>query len=312
MATTTTSTTNYSELVVDMIRSTAEQEMVAKYHFTDPANGFVTGFFAKGTDTIVFPRYANLAAHTTSISEGHTPTGVELSIDSEYVTAVEYGNVVEVSNRAQRHSPHNLFAIAAEKAGAQMALSIHTLVRNTCQAGTNILYANGSTESAVSATMTGAMVKRCVAYLRKHNVPTFSDGTYHGIITTEQGSAVMSDTATGGWIDIKKYAEARALLNGEIGSYAGVRFVDAGSEGFVDADAGASSADLHSAFIFGPEAYGIAGIDEMQGTYVGPGGHDDPLGLIAKAGWHVEAFGTLLLDAAGARYVRLKTAETTI
>jgi N4-gp56 family major capsid protein len=319
MTTTSTSTSNFGNLVVQAIRQTAEEELVAKYFLTDPSiGGFIPGIWTKGTSAIVFPRYANLSAQTTAMTENTNPTAQALSIDSEAVTGSEYGGIVEVGNRAQQYSPHDLIGICAQKAGAQAALTMHNLVETVVYAGTNIVYTNGTTNSALTAGMTGAALISSVAKMQKINCPTFMDGFFRALMTPEQIASLKADTATGGWIDVQKYANPATLLRGEAGTYAGVRILNVGSlTGGISTAAGATYSGgtyaVHTAFLFGPEAYGVAGIEELDATYVPPTpSAGDKLGLVASCGWHVFPYGSALITKAGSRYVNIHSAQVTI
>ena len=319
MTTTATTTSNFGNLVVQLIRQTAEQELVAKYPLTDPSIGaFIPGIWQKGTSAIVFPRYANLTAQTTAMTENTNPTAQALSIDSETITGSEYGGIVEVGNRAQQYSPHNLIGICAQKAGAQAALTLDNLVETVVYAGTNITYTNGTTNSALTAGMTGAALIAAVAKLQKNNVPTFGDGLFRMLATPEQIASLKGDTASGGWIDAMRYADPSTLLKGEAGTYAGVRIINVGSlTGGISTGSGATYTGgtyaVHTAFLFGPEAYGVAGIERLHATYVAPSpSAGDKLGLVASCGWEVFPFGAALITKAGSRYVNIHSAQITV
>jgi N4-gp56 family major capsid protein len=319
MATTATTTTNFGNLVVALIRQTAEEELVAKYPLTDPnVGGFIPGIWTKGTSSIVFPRYANFAAATTGMSENTNPTAVALNIDSESITGGEYGSAIAVGNRAQQFSPHNLIGIAAQKAGAQAALTLHTLVETVVYAGTNIVYTNGTTNSSLSVGMVGSSLIAAVAKMQKNNVPTFDDGFYRALMTPEQIASLKGDTATGGWIDVQRYANPSELLKWEAGTYAGVRIINVGSlTGGISAGAGftytGGTYAVHTAFLFGPEAYGVAGIERLHATYVPPTpSAADVLGLVATCGWEIFPFGAALITKAGNRYVNIRSAQITV
>jgi N4-gp56 family major capsid protein len=320
MTTTATDTSNFGDLVQDLVRMQAEEELRAKYFLTDPSIGaFIPGIWTKGTSSIIFPRYADLAAATTALTENANPTGQALSIDDESITGDEYGGIVEVGNRAQQYSPHNLIGIAAEKAGRQAALSLHSIVETVIYAGAaNIVYTNGTTNSSLSTGMTGAALLAAVAKLQKTNVPTFGDGNYRALMTPEQIQALKGDTATGGWIDAMKYGDPSMLLRGEAGTYGGVRILNVGSlTGGITAAAGYTYASgtyaVHKAFLFGPQAYGVAGLETLKTTYVPPvASSNDPLGLVAKCGWHVFPYGAALLTKAGSRYATIHSAQVSI
>jgi N4-gp56 family major capsid protein len=310
MATLATSTTNFADLVQELVARQAEDELRASLPHTTPGN-YEPGKLIKGTDLIRYARYPDLTAATTPLTEGAAPTSRALAIESETLTVAQYGDVLEWTDLAELDSPHEIVAISAERAARAAALTIDTIVRDKLAAGTNVKYSNGSARSTVSATMTGDLVKRMFWFLQSSNVPTFADGTYRAIITPEQAYNLEADTATGGWMDAHKYVQNAPLLSGEVGRYAGVRFM-VSDNAKVFATAGAGAVDVHSAFFMGPKSYAIGDSQTLRAYFIPRGGdHSDPLAQLGKLGWKVR-FGAILLDQAGARYVRLETAATTL
>lgn len=310
MATLSTATSGFSDLVQELVQKSLEEELRANLPHLSPGN-FVPAFLIKGTNIIRWARYPDLSAQTTALTEGTAPTAQALSIQSETLSVAQYGGVLEWTDLAELDSPHDIVAINAERAARQAALTMDVIVRDILAAGTNVKYSNGSARSTVSATITGALVKQMFWYLQDQNVPTFSDGTYRAIITPEQAYGLEADTATGGWMDVHKYVDNTPLLSGEIGRYAGVRFM-VSSNAKVFATAGASSADVHSAIFFGPDAYAVGDSQALRAYFIPRGGdHSDPIAQKAMVGWKVR-FGSILLDQAGARYVRLETAAAAL
>ena len=320
MATTTTSTTNFSDLVTQLVAARAEEELRARAVHAMPGM-YVPARFIKGTNTLRYARYADLAVSTTVLTEGTAPTDDALTISSEYFTAAQYGATVAVSDLANLDSPHDLISIAAERVAYKAVRSMDTLVRDTIHANvltSAVFGATGATtlttntaNSAVAAAgvLTGAFVKQMVARLKGSNVPQFADGTYRCIIHPAQEYDLVSDTSVNGWIESRKYVDNTNLLTGEIGMFAGVRFI-VSSDAKVYATAGASSGNVYNALFLGPDAYTIGDSQTLQSYFVAPGGdHSDPLAQRAIVGYKMR-FGTLLLDEAGARYRVLKTQAT--
>ena len=120
---------------------------------------------------------------------------------------------------------------------------------------------------------------------------------------------MISDTAVNGWIESRKYVDNTDLLTGEIGMFAGVRFI-VSSDAKVYTTAGASAGNVYAALFLGPDAYAIGDSQTLQSYFVAPGGdHTDPLAQKALLGYKMR-FGSLLLDEAGARYRVIKTQAT--
>jgi N4-gp56 family major capsid protein len=320
MATTTTSTSNFSDLVTQLVAARAEEELRARAVHAMPGM-YVPARFIKGTNTLRYARYADLAVSTTVLTEGTAPTDDALTISSEFFTAAQYGATVAVSDLANLDSPHDLISIAAERVAYKAVRSMDHLVRDEIfsSALTSAVFgATGATtlttntaNSAVAAAgvLTGAFVKQMVARLKGSNVPQFADGTYRCIIHPAQEYDLVSDTSVNGWIESRKYVDNTNLLTGEIGMFAGVRFI-VSSDAKVYATAGASSGNVYNALFLGPDAYTIGDSQTLQSYFVAPGGdHSDPLAQKALVGYKMR-FGTLLLDEAGARYRVLKTQAT--
>jgi len=320
MATTTTSTSGFSDLVTQLVAARAEEELRARAVHAMPGL-YVPARFVKGTNTLRYARYADLAPSTTTLTEGTAPTDDALTISSEYFTAAQYGATVAISDLANLDSPHDLISIAAERVAYKAVRSMDNLVRDNIHATAStaaIFGATGATtltqntaNSAVATTglLSGLFVKQMVARLKGSNVPTFADGTYRCIIHPAQEFDLVSDTSVNGWIESRKYVDNTQLLTGEIGMFAGVRFI-VSSDAKVYATAGASSGNVYNALFLGPDSYAIGDSQTLQSYFVAPGGdHSDPLAQKALVGYKMR-FGSLLLDEAGARYRILKTQAT--
>ena len=115
MATTSTATTNFSDLVTQLVAARALEELRARAVHAMPGM-YVPARFVKGTNTLRYARYADLGVVTSTLSEGVAPTDQALTISSEFFTAVQYGATVAVTDLAQIDNPHDLIGIAAEKA----------------------------------------------------------------------------------------------------------------------------------------------------------------------------------------------------
>jgi N4-gp56 family major capsid protein len=323
MAITSTSTTNFSTLVQDLVQAKAEAELRSRLVHVLP-DQFVPGRFVKGTNQIRFARYADLGANATVLGEGTPPVSQALTISSDAFTATQYGQTLAITDLAQLDSPHDLIAVASDRLARQAAETMDRVVRDVLAAGTNVAYApniNASTgaqtannsRSTITATarLTGEQVKKMVAGLKAANIPTFADGTYRAIIHPFHEYDLISDTTANGWLEANKYADNTPLLTGEIGKFAGVRFVvSSNAKVFTGASGGANDANVYSAFFMGPDSYTVGDSQTLQAYFTAPGGdHSDPLAQYAIAGWKMR-FGAKLLDLAGAKYKRLETGAT--
>ena len=307
----TTSTSNFQTLMQDLVLAKATEELRARLVHVMP-DQYVPGRFVKGTNQIRYARYSDLGANATALSEGVAPTEQGLTISSDAFAAVQYGQTLSITDLAQLDSPHDLISVASDRLARQAAETMDLVVRDVITAGTNVKYAGAATSRATVAkthVITGDLIKRQVAALKAANVPTFADGTYRCIIHPFHEYDLISDTAVSGWLEANKYVDNTPLLNGEIGKFAGVRFV-VSSNAKVWAGAGATGANVYNAQFFGPDSFTVGDSQTLQAYFTAPGGdHADPLAQKAIAGWKMR-FGAKLLDLAGAKYIRLETGAT--
>jgi N4-gp56 family major capsid protein len=320
MATTNTGTSGFSDLVTQLVSARAEEELRARAVHAMPGM-YVPARFVKGTNTLRYARYADLAPSTASLTEGTAPTDDALTISSEFFTALQYGATVAISDLANIDSPHDLISIAAERVAYKAVRSMDNIVRDNIHTNVATSAVWGATASgtltlnaanasiAAAGVLNGLFVKQTVARLKAANVPAFADGFYRAIIHPNQEFDLVSDTAVNGWIESRKYVDNRELLTGEIGSFAGVRFI-VSSDAKIFATAGASAGNVYAALFLGPDAYAIGDSQTLQSYFVAPGGdHTDPLAQKAIVGYKMR-FGSLILDEAGSRLRVVKTQST--
>ena len=321
MATTSTATSGFSDLVQELVQARAEEELRARAVHAMPGL-YVPGRFVKGTNTIRYARYADLSTNTTPLTEGSAPTDDALTISSEYFTAAQYGGTVAVTDLAQLDSPHDLISIAAERVAYKATRTMDNLVRDNLHSsavtsaifgatGATAVTANAAT--AVSAALTGWHVKRMVASLLAANVAPFADGFYRLIIHPNQQFDLLTDTSANGFIELNKYVSDLPALTNEIGRFGGCRIV-VSSDAFRAAGATpttySSTGANYSALFVAPDAYTIGDSQTLQSYFVAPGGdHTDPLAQKALVGYKMR-FGSMWIDEAGARFRILRTTSS--
>lgn len=247
----------------------------------------------KGTK-IEWRIFKSLAVPTTPLEEGVTPTGKNLDISPVTAECSQYGDYVTVSDVLDMQGKDPVIAETSALEGEQAAQLVDILIRDTVTGGTNVRYANGKASRATltaSDVLKGADVKKAVRDLRKYNAKPFSDGYFHAIISPEQAYDLMSDTSDGGWIDANKYTDNRPLLKGEIGEYAGVRFMTTSNTKVVNTTTeSAAGIDVHLGVVYGKDSYGVPEIGD--GSAAKPsiivktdGGNSDPLNQRNTIGW---------------------------
>lgn len=225
--------------------------------------------------SVKFTVFADLAAATTALGEAEDVTPVAMSDSQVTVTLNEYGNATVTTAKLRASSFLPVDPVAANAVGYNAGLSIDTIARNVLQAGDNVIYATGGTDTAAARvdmdtddTLTAKDIRRAVAQLRGANVPTIG-GNYVGFIHPDVSYDLRGITDASGWRDSYKYTNAMPLYNGEIGMFEGVRFMESPRAPlFANAYNGSGAAgtgDSYGTLIMGQQA--LAKAVSMGGEY---------------------------------------------
>lgn len=255
-----------------------------------------------GSDTIKFRKYGALAAQTTPLVEGVTPTGKQLSVTDVTAQINYYGDYIVLTDKVNIESIDPILTETATILGEQVGDSLDQIMRDILLAGTTVQYAStASARTDITAAMklNRAEVKEAVRTLKRNNArPVTSmvnSGT--GYNTTPLNRAfigiVHPDTTNDlddaiGWVPVEKYANKSDVMPMEVGSLAGVRFIES-TNAKVWTAGGSGGADVYGTIIFGMHAFAMTRISGMTLVNIvkplGSAGADDPLNQRATSGW---------------------------
>jgi len=269
-----------------------------------------------GTTTIKFRRYGNLVAATTALNEGVTPLGSQLSVTDITATVLQYGDYVTITDVLDYQSQDPVLMEAAEILGDQMGDTIDQLTRDVLNAGTNVYFGgSGHTQTvqvAAGEIITDTLIKKAVRLLKNNKARRMTkmvnattgygttplNASYIGICHPNVSYDLKAFTT--GWTGVEKYASTNGVMEGEIGKYDEVRFVET-TNAKVKTGAGASSIDVYCTLIFGSDAYGTTRIsgEAMKNIVkpLGSAGTADPLDQRATSGWKATFVAKILNDA---------------
>lgn len=318
---TDTATTNFSETVQTLIRKELEEELLPTLPHL--RSGFIKATFVRGTNsTMRFLRVPYATPTTNSgtvtpgtapwLTEGVAPDALELSIGYEEFTAYQAGQRWSISDVAAMESSIDLPLAAAKVCARDAAETADEYVGRILAAGTNVLYAGAGnvarTDVGSTDVLTGSLVRRAAKNLAADSVPRFGDGNYHGIIHPAVVFDFEEDDDVGGWLAVGQYSKPDAIESGELGKYAGVIFYES-PRARVFAAGGAGGVDVYSTFIAGPDAYAFGDWGKTTFHYVGfEAQTGNELAQLSSIGWK-GFLGAMLVDEAGARYIRIESAS---
>ena len=213
--------TYYSDYLIDLAKPLLVHDQFAQKH-NIPKNG---------GKIIEFRKYSPLPKLLTPLTEGVTPDGQKLSMSVINAEVKQYGGYVELSDILLMTAIDNNLVEATELLGDQAGRTLDTISREAMNAGTNVLYGNGSVsaryllvggEASGNHVLTVEDIKKAVRKLKTMNAPKIG-GDYVSIINPDCTYDLTEDPK---WLAPHQYADTANIYSGEIGKIAGVRFVE--------------------------------------------------------------------------------------
>lgn len=260
---------------------------------------------------IKFRRYSLLAANTTSLSEGVTPSGVALAVTDVSSTVLQYGDFVTLTDWLQLTTLDPLLTETADLLGQQAGNSLDQLCRDVIVAGTTVQYASTATTRATvtsSMKLNRAELREAVRTLQSNDAMKITrmvnpatgfntsplNAAFVGIITENTLFDLKNET---GWIPVQEYASQSGVMEGEVGALDDVRFVMT-TNAKIFAAGGSGSIDVHGTLILAAEYYGISRISGAALKNIvkplGSAGTADPLDQRSTSGWKATFVATRL------------------
>lgn len=281
-------TAAFQQLAYFAFRSQPMYEMIADVRSTAQTHNGAS---------VQFNIYDNMAQATSALTEASDVTAVALGDSTVVVTLAEYGNAVITTAKLRGTSFLNVDADAANIIGYNMVDSVDKLVSNVANAGTNVIYAQGSAGSrpasrvAVSDANTfGAQEGRqAVAELRTASAPGFDNGNYIGLVHPDVSYDLREQTAVTDVIQYQIRQEGAAVRNGSIGVFGGIEWIENPRAPILD-DAGATSTtNVYQTLVAGRQALAKAfsrapGFGEDPSVVFGP--VTDTLRRFHPVGWY--------------------------
>lgn len=275
---------------------------------------------SRSGNQIKFRRYSQLAAATTALTEGVTPSGSSLAVTDVTSTLAQYGDFITLSDLVSMTNQDPIVTEATDVLGDQAGTTIDQVRRDVLVAGSNVAYANGvANRLALIAKISSADLDKAIRYLKgqnakfmKEGIPP-SDGVGTGAVRKAFVGIVHPDVeydleAITGFKPVSDYPAQMGVMEDEIGSYKNIRFVSStnakiwlagttASTATMKA-AGGGSNDVYATLIIAAEAYGLSPLSgNAMNTYVKPlgsAGSADPLEQRSTVGWKATTITTIL------------------
>lgn len=267
---------------------------------------------------VEFRKFTSLPKALTPLTEGVTPKGDKLNVETVEAECEEYGNYVTMTDQLELEAIDNTVAQATKLIGENAGATLDTVVRNELMKGTNVMFCDTSAgvtpkhryQLTSDNKFTAKMAAKANAIMRKNNVPT-KDGTYVVIVhPSVEYDLITSD----GWLDVVKYTDnVNRAYAGEIGKLYNLRFVRSTEAKVFHSTGNANTTDqteytedtemaiaTYGCLVIGDGAYGVIDVSggglEIIVKQKGSAGSNDPLNQRSTVGWKITAFTAKILQ----------------
>ncbi len=252
--------------------------------------------------TVAWDQYEPLPLAKTPLTEGVVPKGADLSVKRVTAEPNQYGNYVATTDEFDfyKYDPSPEVLRIGEILAENAAETFDSLTCDVIAAGTNVQYAGGKASRAEITSedkLTLAEILKAVRTL-KSNKARKKKNRFICVVDPFTAHDLMNDEE---WKNVKMH-DPKDLYEGEIGDLYGVRFVETTeteSELLKQYnEARGEKPEIHFAYIFGEDAYGVTDEKENVETIThnkhSIGG---PLDQWSTMGWKGHHLAKILVDA---------------
>ena len=276
-----------------------------------------------GVKTMFAFRYKNLLPATTPLTEGVLPTESAPVREKVEFGVAQYGSYVTYTDQIDMFDVDNIKAQFTDILADQAALTADTVIRDVISAGTNVVYAEGVADRATVASgahkLTTANLDLAVLKLKNakaKKMKSVVDGSvkigtkpirdaYVCIVHPNQFPDLK---ALSGFVPVEQYAYSKDILDGEVGSYNEIRFVENTNLKVV----AVSGVNVYLSLLLAEKAYAAVSVRGKKGTEMifkplTAGGVENALNQKGSIGWKMYCGAKILNELF---MVRLETTVT--
>ena len=259
--------------------------------------------------TVIFRGFNRLALALTPLSEGVTPAGSNLTMNSVTAVLSQYGDFTFITDVTEFLYDRNMIKDASDVLAIQSSETIDTTVMNVVGSGTNVIYGDGTVTTRATVTtamkLTANLITRDVRFLERNNVEKFPampmiGNAYAMVIHPDVAYDLRLDSS---FINAVNYSsptpanEYRGdLFTGELGYWMGARIISTPMSP-VYANAGLSSQNIYGCLCYGKGAYAVSEFSGGLEVIIKTGGAQDtsdPLNQRNTVGWKWEGVSAIL------------------
>lgn len=258
MAYTTTGTVDYVQTAYDMLAYFA---LRPELYFDQVADVKPTNQSMSGS-SVIFNVQNDMALATTAINESTDITPVALTSSQVTLTIYEYGAGTLTTAAVRGQAFVSIDEVQANTVGYNAGRTLDELAKIQLQGGSNVNYSAGATgvtpggRSSITPndTMRAYDIRYNVAALKRNNVPGYG-GYYLTFIHPDVSFDLWNESGNQALIAPHVYSAPEEIFRGEIGSFAGARFIETPTAPlFADAGSSTTDTDVYGTLFLGRQA----------------------------------------------------------
>jgi N4-gp56 family major capsid protein len=234
------------------------------------------------TKVVKWARYARLAASTTPLAEGVTPSGSNILKTDVTGTLEQYGQWTGLTDVIMDTHEDPVLQEYSESMGETAGQTQELIVYNAIKAGTAVNYANGTTRAGITSVLASTQARKAIRALKQQDTKPLttmlsaSDGVGTQPIppcfvcyvhpNVEMDLQNTSNFATG-YVRVQNYGTFKPLSDAEIGSFENIRFMAstlytpfANAGGALGSNLGGTATDVYASIVVGKNAYGTVNL----------------------------------------------------
>lgn len=249
-------------------------------------------------------------AGVAAITEGTNPTAVTWGATSFSTGPAQYGILVQVTDLLVRNSAIEVIENATREVRNSLARMVDTAIQTVVNAGSaGVIYSGSKTSRTTLGAgdiLTQADMLKAVSWLRSSNAAGLKDfgGYYTAIIHPAVATDLMSNTATGSYVDVGRYTSVEELKLGKLGGFRGVRYLESAWQNYYS-----STVPVIPTTLVGQDSFGWGYFQEPTAILTTTADAYNPLNLYSSIGGKVTLGVTRFNDSVGApRIVRVESA----
>jgi N4-gp56 family major capsid protein len=248
-----------------------------------------------------------------AITEGTNPTSVTWGATSYSSGPAQYGILVQVSDLLVHNSAIEVVDACSTQVKNALARLVDTVIQTVVNAGSNgVIYAGGKTtratlgagDLATQLEMTKAY--RNLASSNAAGLKPFEGKYYAAVIHPFVEADLMSNSASGTFIDVGRYTSVDDLRAGALGDFRGIRYLRSAYQNYYN-----STVPVFPTTVLGDQSFGWGYFQQPTPIMVTTPDSNNPLNLYTSIGGKVTLGVTRFEDSVGTqRIIRVESAAS--